>query len=141
MDGTDFVVIEKSRIILLFITQFPSPAFVQVISSNLPLITGGAVAIEESTDAENVLTNLHEINKSKFTRNRQQLFSTVGTPDYIAPEVFSGNGYTETVDWWSVGVILYEMLVGYPPFYSDEPTTTCKKILNWKKHLVIPEEQ
>jgi len=45
--------------------------------------------------------------------------------------VFANNGYTETVDWWSLGVILFEMLVGYPPFYSDDPTETCRKILNW----------
>ncbi|EGR31189.1 protein kinase domain protein [Ichthyophthirius multifiliis] len=87
-----------------------------------------------------ILTNLHEINRIKFNRNRKYLYSTVGTPDYIAPEVFGNQGYTETVDWWSVGVILYEMLVGYPPFYSDDPTTTCKKIIQWKKYLVIPEE-
>ena len=67
-------------------------------------------------------------------------FSTVGTPDYIAPEVFGQQGYDECVDWWSVGVILFEMLVGYPPFFSDEPSITCKKILNWRKTFVIPSE-
>jgi serine/threonine kinase 38 len=64
----------------------------------------------------------------------------VGTPDYIAPEVFGKNGYDESVDWWSVGVILFEMMVGYPPFFSDEPSITCQKILHWKKTFVIPAE-
>lgn len=52
---------------------------------------------------------------------RQLAYSTVGTPDYIAPEVFSQKGYNELVDWWSVGVILFEMVIGFPPFYSDTP--------------------
>lgn len=64
----------------------------------------------------------------------------MGTPDYIAPEVFGQNGYDETVDWWSIGVILFEMLVGYPPFFSDEPSITCQKILHWKKTFIIPPE-
>ena len=75
-----------------------------------------------------------------YKRNRQLAFSTVGTPDYIAPEVFGQKGYDETVDWWSVGVILFEMMVGYPPFFSDDPSITCQKILHWKKTLVIPPE-
>ena len=75
-----------------------------------------------------------------YKRNRQLAFSTVGTPDYIAPEVFGPKGYDETVDWWSVGVILFEMLVGYPPFFSDDSSITCQKILHWKKTLVIPPE-
>lgn len=49
-------------------------------------------------------------------------------------------GYNETVDWWSVGAILFEMLVGYPPFFSDDPSVTCQKILQWKKTLLIPSE-
>jgi serine/threonine kinase 38 len=68
-----------------------------------------------------------------YKRSRQLAYSTVGTPDYIAPEVFGQQGYDETVDWWSVGVILFEMLVGYPPFFSDEPSITCQKIIHWKK--------
>ncbi|KAF7817363.1 serine/threonine-protein kinase tricorner [Senna tora] len=67
-------------------------------------------------------------------------FSTVGTPDYIAPEVLLKKGYGMECDWWSLGAILYEMLVGYPPFYSDDPITTCRKIVHWRNHLKFPED-
>jgi serine/threonine kinase 38 len=63
-------------------------------------------------------------NRKKGHRRREKLFSTVGTPDYIAPEVFLQQGYDRTVDWWSLGVILYEMLIGYPPFFSNDPQET-----------------
>jgi serine/threonine kinase 38 len=73
-------------------------------------------------------------------RNRKLAYSTVGTPDYIAPEVFAQTGYGQECDWWSLGVILYECLVGYPPFYADDPMSTCRKIVSWKKSLVFPKE-
>merc|ERR1719420_2376820 len=73
-------------------------------------------------------------------RDRKLMFSTVGTPDYIAPEVFSQKGYGAEVDWWSLGVIMYECLVGYPPFYAEEPLQTCRKIVNYKRTLKIPME-
>ncbi|XP_031373768.1 serine/threonine-protein kinase 38-like isoform X2 [Punica granatum] len=73
--------------------------------------------------------------------NRRTLaFSTVGTPDYIAPEVLLKKGYGMECDWWSLGAIMYEMLVGYPPFYSDDPITTCRKIVHWKNHLKFPDD-
>lgn len=77
---------------------------------------------------------------------REMAYSTVGTPDYIAPEVLaaqngsSGYSYTCAVDWWSMGVIMYECLVGYTPFYADDPVTTCRKIIRWKQCLEIPPE-
>ncbi|KAL1532591.1 serine/threonine-protein kinase tricornered-like isoform X1 [Salvia divinorum] len=73
--------------------------------------------------------------------NRRKLaFSTVGTPDYIAPEVLLKKGYGMECDWWSLGAITYEMLVGYPPFYADDPMTTCRKIVHWRNHLKFPED-
>ncbi|ONM29055.1 AGC (cAMP-dependent cGMP-dependent and protein kinase C) kinase family protein [Zea mays] len=73
--------------------------------------------------------------------NRRKLaFSTVGTPDYIAPEVLLKKGYGMECDWWSLGAIMYEMLVGYPPFYADDPITTCRKIVHWRNHLKFPED-
>lgn len=78
---------------------------------------------------------------SHWQRNRRMLaYSTVGTPDYIAPEVLLKKGYGKECDWWSLGAIMYEMLIGYPPFYSEEPMSTCRKIVNWRTHLKFPEE-
>ncbi|CAH8512487.1 unnamed protein product [Schistosoma rodhaini] len=73
-------------------------------------------------------------------KRRRLAYSTVGTPDYIAPEVFQHHGYTNSCDWWSLGVIMYEMLIGYPPFCSATPQETYKKIMNWKEALFFPPE-
>ena len=76
----------------------------------------------------------------KSKKRREKAFSTVGTPDYIAPEVFKQKGYGQEIDWWSLGVIMFEMMIGYPPFYSDSSTETCKKILDWENYLEIRPE-
>src|SRR5690348_2408111 len=49
-------------------------------------------------------------------------------------------GYTEVCDWWSVGVIMFEMLIGYPPFCSETPQETYRKIINWRHTLKFPED-
>ncbi|KAJ6108545.1 AGC-kinase C-terminal [Penicillium sp. IBT 18751x] len=52
-----------------------------------------------------------------------------GTPEYLAPELLLGNGYTKSVDWWTLGVLLYEMLTGLPPFYDENTNEMYRKIL------------
>jgi len=79
--------------------------------------------------------------REKYKQNRRELLhSTVGTPDYMAPEIFAQKGYTKSVDWWSLGVIMYECLIGYPPFYSDDTINTCKKIVHHSRTMRIPKE-
>lgn len=55
-----------------------------------------------------------------------------GTPEYLAPEVILSKGYGKAVDWWSFGVLVYEMNAGYPPFYAHDPMKIYEKIVSGK---------
>ena len=80
----------------------------------------------------------YQFNKDKLTHQRN--YSCVGTAYYVAPEVLNKKGYGKDIDWWSVGVIFFEMLVGYAPFCSEETKEVCFKVINWQKYLKIPDE-
>ena len=56
---------------------------------------------------------------SKQLADGEQTSTFCGTPDYLAPEVLEGEGHGAPVDWWSLGILIYEMIVGMPPFYDD----------------------
>lgn len=58
-----------------------------------------------------------------------------GTPEYLAPELLTGAGYTKSVDWWTLGVLLYEMLTGLPPFYDENTNDMYRKILTEPLHF------
>jgi len=61
-----------------------------------------------------------------------------GTPEYLSPELLLGQGYTKAVDWWTLGVLLYEMLTGLPPFFHENTDIMYRRIL--QDPLRFPEE-
>lgn len=87
------------------------------------------------------LQQMKPLERRHFRKHKRSLaHSLVGTPNYIAPEVLQRSGYTHLCDWWSVGVIMYEMLVGQPPFLASTPADTQLKVINWETTLHIPKQ-
>lgn len=68
-----------------------------------------------------------------------------GTPEYLAPEIIKGEEYTKSIDWWSVGTLIYEMLTGLPPFYTDDEENMYHKIMtsdiDFSKPVFTPDAQ
>merc|ERR1712137_1125015 len=64
-------------------------------------------------------------------------YTLCGTPEYIAPEVLLNKGHGKPVDWWTLGILIYEMIVGYPPFVDEDPMGIYQKILGGK--IVFPK--
>lgn len=113
------------------VSALPPLADIQGASAAQAGDSAGAVP-DEASQREQLL---------HWQQNRRKLaFSTVGTPDYIAPEVLRRQGYGMECDWWSLGAIAFEMVVGYTPFSSDDQLTTCRKIVNWQHYLRFTPE-
>mmetsp|Transcript_50261 Transcript_50261/g.90305 ORF Transcript_50261/g.90305 Transcript_50261/m.90305 type:complete len:816 (-) Transcript_50261:21-2468(-) len=69
---------------------------------------------------------LADFGSAKFVIGKT--YTTCGTPDYFAPEVVSGLGHTQSVDWWQFGIFIFELMTGAPPFESEFPLRTFGKI-------------
>lgn len=83
---------------------------------------------------ENLLINqdgylkLTDFGFAKIVEDRT--YTLCGTPEYLAPEVLTNKGHGKGVDWWTLGILLYEMIVGIDPFNDDDPMAIYKNILN-----------
>jgi len=90
---------------------------------------------------ENILINmdgyvkLTDFGFAKVVEHRT--YTLCGTPEYIAPEVLLNKGHGKPVDWWTLGILIYEMVVGYPPFVDEDPMGIYQKILSGK--IVFPK--
>ena len=71
-----------------------------------------------ATSEDSSIIKITDFGLARFVEN--ELATTAcGTPNYVAPEIIAGKGYSKEVDLWSIGVIIYIMLCGFPPFYDD----------------------
>lgn len=90
----------------------------------------------ESTD-EKAIIKISDFGLARFVQG--ELATTAcGTPGYVAPEIVEGKGYGKEVDYWSIGIILYIMLCGFPPFYDENNQELFKAILDCKYEFPSP---
>ncbi|CAJ1329897.1 unnamed protein product [Effrenium voratum] len=91
---------------------------------------------------ENLLLNEHghvkltDMGLAKVTLGKT--FTTCGTPDYFAPELIASSGHTLSVDWWTLGILTYELMCGFPPFEADQPMETYKKVKRGIGQVAFP---
>jgi len=90
---------------------------------------------------ENGYICLTDFGLAKVLEGNAQAFSFCGTPDYLAPEILNEKGHSFPVDWWALGILTYEMIVGFPPFYTGNNNNQKMYQLIKSKPVYFPDPQ
>ena len=92
---------------------------------------------------ENILLNkdgyvkLADFGFVKKLKVYERTFTFCGTPEYLAPEIIMNTGYGQTADWYALGIFIYELIYGRPPYCSSDPNEVFEMILKHK--IKFPE--
>jgi len=101
----------------------------------------GKNIIHRDLKPENILlcpngySKLTDFGFAKIIEPGTRTYTLCGTPEYIAPEVLLNKGHGKPVDWWTLGILIYEMIVGQPPFCDEDPMGIYQKILAGKVYF------
>ena len=74
---------------------------------------------------ENIILDKHgylKLTDFGLSKQAEKSNTFCGTPEYVSPEMLAGTGHDKTVDWWALGILIYELLSGIPPFYDKDHT-------------------
>ena len=91
-----------------------------------------------SKDTDTAIIKITDFGLARFVDGETFATTTCGTPGYVAPEILSQKPYKEPCDYWSVGVVLYILLSGQPPFYDDDNFELFEKIKKCKYDMDSP---
>ncbi|KAG0650387.1 cAMP-dependent kinase catalytic subunit [Hyphodiscus hymeniophilus] len=128
-------------LILEFLHEQEGVAYRDLKPENLLLDADGHIKLVDFGFAKrlgNSKLSTPDGRKKGFNSEEGETYTLCGTPEYLAPEVIQSKGHTTAVDWWALGILIYEFLTGYPPFWNSNPIEIYKQIVS--KPVTFPSE-
>jgi len=142
--GEFFNLLRKANVLRLPIARFYAAQIVLVLR-----FLHSSKIVYRDLKPENCLLNLDGYLKladfgfaKRLAAKPYRTYTLCGTPEYLAPEILRPQGHGFAVDWWALGILLYEMLIGRPPFGDNDPVLIYKKIMKgsvrkWPRNIDV----